>query len=157
MARIPTTVTTFHSKEAQGKAVSKLRFFVSGFKKQPVQTQVEEAPVKKYVHVPTEAAAGFLRTATPHHMKKDERRAAFPSNRAPSGLIPAILASELHQTRAAEDSGHAFTKPWRRLFMVHQGPGGIGISCRGQEDLQHQKWMRRNHRFHNLFLLLSMW
>ncbi|KAK6065145.1 hypothetical protein SCUP515_11367 [Seiridium cupressi] len=69
MARIPTTVTTFHSKEAQGKAVSKLRFFVSGFKKQPVQTQVEEVPVKKYVHVPTEAAAGFLRTATPHHMK----------------------------------------------------------------------------------------
>ncbi|KAH8194668.1 hypothetical protein TruAng_011164 [Truncatella angustata] len=71
MPRIPTTVTNFHSKEAQTKTVNKLRVLIFGFKKQPAHGKVEteEVPVKKYMHVPTEAAAGFLRTATPHHMK----------------------------------------------------------------------------------------
>lgn len=71
MPRIPATITTFHSsKEGKSQAVKTLRALFSGFKKQPVYTLVEDTiPEKKYMHVPTEAAAGFLRTATPFHLK----------------------------------------------------------------------------------------
>lgn len=71
MTRLNTTVTTFNASEkSQTQAIKKLRSIVSGFKKQSIKAPVsEDIPEKKYIHVPTEAAAGFLRTATPHHMK----------------------------------------------------------------------------------------
>ncbi|ETS81970.1 hypothetical protein PFICI_06972 [Pestalotiopsis fici W106-1] len=72
MAHIPATVTTFHSKEAKTQTIKKFRVFVSGFRKQRYDAvpTTEEEPAEKYVHVPTEAAACFLKTATPLHMKR---------------------------------------------------------------------------------------
>jgi hypothetical protein len=72
MAYIPATVTTFHTKETKNQTMTKFRVLVSGFKKQRYDAvpTADEKPAEKYVHVPTEAAAGFLKTATPLHMKK---------------------------------------------------------------------------------------
>ncbi|KAK6219428.1 hypothetical protein LQW54_002160 [Pestalotiopsis sp. IQ-011] len=71
MAHFPTTVTSFHSKETKNQTMKKLRVLVSGLKKQRYETVpvTEDEPVEKYFHVPTEAAAGFLKTATSLHMK----------------------------------------------------------------------------------------
>ncbi|KAH6657757.1 hypothetical protein BKA67DRAFT_532948 [Truncatella angustata] len=74
MPRIPTTVTNFHSKEAQTKTVNKLRVLISGFKKQPAHGKVEteEVPVKNWL--PEDSHA------TPHEGRQRDSMSHTPNS-----------------------------------------------------------------------------